>query len=58
MEPTHSMPLDKEPCLDLDINDEFENSSSALNLVGRLLTDKNINHKAITVVLTSAWNLG
>lgn len=43
--------------LDLSIND---NTHHALNLtnVGRFLTTKTVHFKAITTILTAAWNLG
>lgn len=47
-----------EECLDLTINEDQDIPHNELTLVGRLLTTKHINYKAITAVLTNAWNLG
>lgn len=44
--------------LDLTINDDQDTNLTDFTLVGRLLTLKRVNHKAINPVLQSAWNLG
>lgn len=44
--------------LELDINEDRVNALNNLTLVGWLLSNKRINHKAINAVLTNAWNLG
>lgn len=44
--------------LDLTINDDQETTLTDFTLVGRLITLKRVNHKAIHAVLQSVWNLG
>lgn len=45
-------------CLDLTFNADSTSSESNLVLVGKLISHKIINPKAITYVLLSTWNLG
>lgn len=47
-----------EESLDLTINAAQEHTHKEHIIVGRLLSSKRINYKAINVVLTGAWNLG
>lgn len=53
--PNHPVPLVP---LDLTINDDTINVDHALTLVGKLLSAKAINFRAITTILGTSWNLG
>lgn len=44
--------------LELTINEPSNKSLNDCFLVGKLLTNKVINFRAIQLVLTTAWNLG
>lgn len=45
-------------CLDLSFNESTVTELTNLSLVGRLLSHKTINNKAIISVLHNTWNLG
>lgn len=44
-------------CLDLSFNDLIHTAKTDLSLVGKVITRKQLNQKAIIVVLTTSWNL-
>lgn len=44
--------------LDLTLNAKESKLFNELTLVGKLITQKTINHKAINAILTTTWNLG
>lgn len=45
-------------CLDLSFNVPQSVEINELTLVGKLITTRTINHKAIVSILSAAWNLG
>lgn len=47
-----------EEYLDLEFNKVLENHDTSLMLVGKAISNKSINFKAIQSVLTTTWNLG
>lgn len=46
------------PCLELSFNEPTFNKLSSHTLIGKLITNKIVNFKAIDNVLQTTWNLG
>lgn len=50
--------MDPHTCLDLSFNDPHHLMPDDLPLVGKVITTKHLNNKAIISILQTSWNLG